>query len=391
MKTPSSLPALLSRKRLLLPLSVLLLGASGFLLFKSLSHAQNMPPRDMVTPVQVASARRADVPVYLNAIGTVSANVSATVTSRVDGVLQAVYFTEGQWVKQGQLLAQIDPRAYQASLKQYQGALAEHTALLHSAELTLERYRKLYASDSLAKQDLDSQIASVEQYRGEVKTDQAQIESARLNLDFTRITAPISGFAGLRLTDPGNMVHSTDTTGIVAISQSRPITATFSLPEANLADVLPLLRQGKALPVDAFNRERTTLLAHGEVKFISNAIDTSTGSVKLKAVFANTDDKLFPNQFVNIRLQTATLPQAVTVPAAAVQLGSNGSYVYVVNGNHTVSKKNVSTGPANGDWVVISKGVDASASVVTAGIDHLHEGARVAPVGDNSRGSKVGQ
>jgi multidrug efflux system membrane fusion protein len=349
--------------------------------------ARRGPPPEQATPVQVATARRADVPVFVDAIGTVAANYSVTVTSRVDGVLEKVFFTEGQKVEKGQLLAQIDPRAYQATLKQYQGALEEHRALYAAAQTTLDRYRKLYAADSLAKQDLESQIATVGQYSGEMKTDQAEIDSARLNLEYARITAPISGYVGLRLTDPGNMVHSTDTTGIVTITQSQPIGVTFGIPEANLQDVLPRLRRGMALPADAYARDRSTLLAHGTVSFINNAIDTTTGTVKLKAMFANQDERLFPNQFVNVRIQTGTLHQALIVPSAAVQLGNAGNYVFVVNGNKTVSKKAVTVGPSSGDCVVISSGLSGG-RVVTAGVDHLHEGSRVETVGQDGKAAK---
>jgi multidrug efflux system membrane fusion protein len=379
------------RKTWLIGLVTLIVLAVVLLLSRPLMSQGKRPQRNPVTPVQVAASQRADVPVYFNALGTVVANYTVTVTSRVDGILDKVYFTEGQKVEKGQLLAQIDPRAYQSTLKQYQGALEQNQALLKSARATLDRYQKLYADDSLSRQDLESQQATVGQYSGLVKTDQAQIDSARLSLQYARITAPISGYVGLRLTDPGNMVHSTDTTGIVSITQSQPIAVTFSLPEANVQDVLPLLRKGKALPVQAYDRQRTTVLASGTVKFISNQIDSTTGTIKLKAMFDNQDEHLYPNQFVNIRLQTTTLPQAIIVPSAAVQLGNQGSYVYQVNADNTVSKKLVTVGPAHGDWVVVSTGLTAGSRVVTAGIDHLHDGAKVEPLtqaGNNSRPAK---
>jgi membrane fusion protein, multidrug efflux system len=384
-----SIQKIVSQRRTLLRGVLLVLAVLVVALAASRLMKKKAPPPMAATPVQVASARRADVPVNVDALGTVIANYSVTVTSRVDGVLEQVYFTEGQKVEKGQLLAQIDPRSYQATLQQYQGALEEHRSLLQSAQTTLDRYRKLYATDSLAKQDLESQIATVGQYKGEVKTDQAQIDSARLSLQYARITAPISGYAGLRLTDPGNMVHSTDTTGIVTITQSQPIGVTFSLPEANLQDVLPRLRQGQALPVQAYARDRSTLLASGKVSFISNAIDTTTGTIKLKAMFTNQDEKLFPNQFVNIRLQTGTLKQAVIVPSAAVQMGTGGSYVYQINADNTVSKKNVVVGPSYGDWVVIRSGVVNASRVVTAGVDHLHDGSKVDPIDPSRNGSKA--
>lgn len=364
--------------------------AVGFPLAARLRQPDRPHPA-AATPVQFAQAGKADVPVNVDALGTVVANYSVTVTSRVDGVLEKVFFTEGQKVEKGQLLAQIDPRAYLTTLRQYQGSLAEHRALLSAAQTTLDRYRKLYAADSLAKQDLESQVATVGQYRGQIQTDQAQIGAARLNLQYARITAPISGYAGLRLSDPGNMVHSTDTTGIVAITQSQPVGVTFSLPEANLQDVLPRLRAGQSLPVSAYDRTRTRLLARGKVSFISNAIDTATGTVKLKAMFDNGDEKLFPNQFVNVRLQTGTLAQAVVVPSAAVQLGSSGTYLYVINADKTVTRQTVEVGPAWGDWVVIRRGVAAGRRVVTAGVDHLHPGSKVDPVAQVAAGGKAAQ
>jgi membrane fusion protein, multidrug efflux system len=341
------------------------------------------------TPVQTGLSARANVPVYQNALGTVLANTTATVTSKVDGELLAIYFTEGQLVKKGQLLAQIDPRSYQATLKQYQGTLEQNQALLLSAQQTLQRYQQLYSNASLAKQDLDTQIATVAQYAGLVKTDQGQIDAARLNLEYARVTAPISGRVGLRLTDPGNMVHSTDTTGIVAITQTQPIAVTFSIPQANLQDVLPQLRKGKALAVDAFDQQRSKVLATGAVRFISNEIDTTTGSVKLKATFANTDETLYPNQFVNVRMQTGTLDNAVVAPAAALQLSNQGQFMYVVNANNTVSRKAVTTGPVYGDQVVVLTGIDAGSRVVTTGIDHLREGAKVEVISAAAKGTKA--
>ena len=379
------------RKRISITVALVILTFAAFAALKLHAGPVRRAPPEMTTPVRVGTAKIADVPVYLSAIGSVLANYTATVTSRVDGVLEAVYFTEGQKVEKGQLLAQIDPRAYQATLQQYQGALEENKALLHSARLTLDRYRQLYASDSLARQDLDSQIATVGQYEGAVKTDQAQIDSARLNLQYARITAPIAGYAGLRLTDPGNMVHSTDTTGIVTLTQSQPIAVTFSLPEANLQDVLPQLRQGQALPVEVYDRQRSRLLAKGTVKFISNEIDSTTGSVKLKAMFGNADGQLYPNQFVNVKLQTGTLTHAVIVPSAAIQLGNDGSFLYQVNANATVSRKKVSVGPTHGDWVVVNGGLAPGSRVVTAGIDHLHDGARVEAVPEGSSSDKGAQ
>jgi multidrug efflux system membrane fusion protein len=340
-------------------------------------------PNDPAASVSVAvgSAGLADVPVTQQALGTVVANYSVTVTSRVDGELQQVYFNEGQYVKKGQLLAQIDPRAYQATLDQYQGALAENQALLKNAQLTAERYKRLVAKDSLARQDLDTQLASVGQYAGAVKSDQAQIDAARLNLTYARIVSPIDGYTGLRLIDPGNIVQASSTSGIVTVTQTNPIAVTFSIPQAQLATVLPKVRQGQALPVRALDQLGNQLLAKGTLKFISNEIDTSTGSIKLKALFDNPGEVLYPNQFVNVSLQTDTLRNAVVIPAAAVQLSSSGQFVYVVK-DATASRRAIEVGPTltvagQADRTVVSKGVAAGEQVVIRGVDRLRDGATV--------------
>lgn len=332
----------------------------------------------MATPVHSGQVTTADVPVYLTALGTVIPNATVTVTSRVDGQLVKVFFTEGQKVEAGQVLAQIDPRSYQATLAQYQGDLSENQALLKSAELTLARYRKLFAQDSLSRQDLDTQIATVGQYSGTIKADEAQIAAAKLNLEFAKITSPIAGRAGLRLVDAGNMVHSTDTTGIVTITQTQPAAVTFSVPQSNIPVLLKSLHSGQSLPAIAFDQEGSSQLAEGSVQFISNQIDTSTGSVALKALFANKDEALYPNQFVNLRLQTGTLKQATVIPSQALQLSSDGSFVYVINKDLTVTRKEVKTGPALGETQqAILSGVSAGEQVVTEGIDRLSNGSKV--------------
>lgn len=341
----------------------------------------------METPVQAGKATQADVPVYLRALGTVIANATVTVTSRVDGQLMKVYFTEGQKVEQGQLLAQIDPRSYQATLEQYQGDLAQNQALSKSAELTLARYRKLYAQDSLARQDLESQIATAGQYAGAVKADLAQIAAAKLNLEFAKITAPVSGHVGLRLVDPGNMVTSSSTTGIVTITQTQPIAVTFSVPQSNLQTLLKALRGGNQLPTTAFDQSGSDVLGQGKLQFISNEIDTSTGSIKLKALFDNADEKLYPNQFVNARLQVATLKDATVIPAAALQLSSDGDFVYVVKADSTIERRSVKSGPDFGDdRVAILSGVTPGEQVVTTGIDRLNNGTKVQIVTANAAG-----
>lgn len=333
---------------------------------------------DGATPVHSGTVKRADVPVYLTALGTVVPDASVTVTSRVDGQLTRVLFTEGQQVNAGQLLAQIDPRSYQATLAQYQGSLAQNQAQLKSAELTLRRYQKLYAQDSLSRQDLDSQIATVGQYRGAVKADQAQIDAAKLDIEYAQITSPISGRAGLRLVDAGNMVHSSDTTGIVTITRTQPAAVTFSVPQTYIPLLAKALHNGQTLPATAFDQDGSSELAQGKVQYMSNQIDSDTGSIELKAQFANQNDALYPNQFVNLRLQTGTLKQATVIPAQALQLSSDGDFVYVINQDNTVSRTAVKTGPAYGDdQQTILSGVTAGQQVVTEGIDRLSNGSKV--------------
>ncbi|WP_455852835.1 MdtA/MuxA family multidrug efflux RND transporter periplasmic adaptor subunit [Pantoea endophytica] len=330
------------------------------------------------TLVHSGVASSADVPEYLNALGTVIPNASVTVTSRVAGQLEKVFFTEGQKVSAGQLLAQIDPRSYQATLAQYQGDLNQNQALLKSAQLTLVRYQKLAAQDSLSRQDLDTQTATVGQYQGAVAADEAQIASAKLDIDYARITSPISGRVGLRLVDPGNMVQTTDTTGIVVVTQMQPAAVTFSVPQSNIPQLTKALHGGQSLPATAFDQDNSRALAQGDVKFISNQIDTATGTIALKATFPNEDESLFANQFVNLRLQINILKNATVIPAQALQLSSDGSFVFVINKDNTVTRKAVTTGPAFGDdQQAILKGVEPGDRLVTEGIDRLTNGSKV--------------
>ncbi|MBS0899323.1 efflux RND transporter periplasmic adaptor subunit, partial [Pantoea dispersa] len=346
------------------------------------------PMSGPATLVHSGVAATADVPVYLNALGTVIPNASVTVTSRVAGQLQQVFFTEGQKVSAGQLLAQIDPRSYQATLAQYQGDLSQNQALLHSAQLTLARYKKLEAQDSLSRQDLDSQIATVGQYQGAVAADQAQIASAKLDIEYARITSPISGRVGLRLVDPGNMVQTSDTTGIVVVTQMQPAAVTFSVPQSYIAQLTRALRNGQSLPATAFDQDNSSVLAQGEVKYISNQIDTSTGTIELKASFPNEDEALFANQFVNLRLQTGTLKNATVIPAQALQLSSDGSFVFIINKDNSVTRKAVTAGPALGeDRQAILQGVAPGDRLVTEGIDRLTNGSKV-QLADDSKSTQ---
>ena len=328
-------------------------------------------------PVQAAAAKSGNIDVVINALGTVTARNTATVKARVDGQLVRITFHEGQLVKEGEVLADIDPRTFQVQLEQAKGQLTRDQALLANAMLDFERYRGLLAKDSIAKQQVDAQEALVRQYEGVVQTDRAQVDNAQLQLDFTHITAPVSGRLGLRQVDAGNMIHGSDANGLVVITQTQPIDVIFAIPADNIAAVLAHLRAGEALAVAALDRDGKTSLATGKLLTVDNQIDVATGTVKLKAEFANTDDKLFPNQFVNTRLRVETRHDAILMPVAAIQRGTQGTFVYVVGQDQAVSIRPVTVGPVSGDIVAIEKGLAVGEQVVTDGADKLREGAKV--------------
>ncbi len=333
-----------------------------------------------VMPVTVASAVRADVPVVLDALGTVTSLRTVTVRSQVNGQLLRVHFREGQLVKAGELLAEIDPRPFRVQLAQAQGQLARDRALLENARVDLERYRTLVSQDAASEQQLATQQALVHQYEGVIQTDQAQVDSARLQLAYASITAPLAGRLGLRLVDPGNLVSTGDTNGLVTITQLEPIGVVFSLPEKDLAPVLRRYRAGESMRAQALDRDQRTVLASGRLTTLDNQIDTTTGTLKMKAQFANADGVLFPNQFVNVRLAIDTLGNAIVVPSAAIQRGSPGTYVYVVRADDTATLRKVKLGPVDGERTVVSEGVAAGERVVIDGVDNLREGARVEPI-----------
>ena len=328
-------------------------------------------------PVSVGPVRRQDIRVLQQAIGTVTAQNTAIVRTKVDGELQAIRFREGDLVKAGALLAEIDPRSWQATLDQAAGGLARDQAQLQNARIDLQRYQDLLAQDSIARQQVDTQQALVRQLAGTVQADQAQVDAAKLNLSYTRVTAPISGRLGLRQADLGNVVRAADANGIVTITQTQPINVIFSIPEAGLAQVAARLRAGPPMPVEAWDRDRRNKLATGQVSFIDNAVDTTTGTIRLKAVFANQDGALFPNQFTNVVLQTDLLRDALVVPGAAVQRGSQGTYVYVVDDGGTVAVRKVVLGAVEGDWTSVQGELRPGEQVVTDGADRLRDGAQV--------------
>lgn len=335
------------------------------------------------TPVRVAAATREDFPVYYKALGTVTATNTINVRSRVAGELVKVTFEEGQKVKAGDLLAQIDPRSYQIALQQAQGTLLQNQAQLKNARLDLKRYQGLFAEDSIAKQTLDTQQALVDQYEGTLKTDEAAVNDARLNLDFTSIRAPMAGRVGLRQLDVGNLVAANDTTALVVITQIQPITVSFTLPETQLSLVLARYRSGAQLPVEAWDRGDRQLQARGVLASLDNQIDTTTGTLKFKARFENRDDALFPNQFVSVRLLADTLRQVIVAPSAAVQFGTNGTYVYVMEGDNKVRIRNLRVGASDGTRTVIEEGLAVGDRVVLEGTDRLRDGSEVEVVTDN--------
>lgn len=356
---------------------VVLLGA---LIFWATREPAAAPVRDASTPpavpVAVATVSRTDVPVRLSALGSVTAFNTVTVRPRVDGQLMRVLFREGQFVNRGGLLAEIDPRPFQVQLEQAQGQLARDQAQLANARVDLTRYETLLSQDSIAQQNVAAQASTVAQLEAALKVDQAAIDSARLNLTYSRITAPISGRVGLRLVDAGNVVSASSTTGLVVITQVEPIAVVFTLPEDALRTVLPRIRTGAALPVDAFDRSGTTRLASGSVVTVDNQIDQSTGTLRIKAVFENRDHALFPAQFVNVQLLADTQRAQLVVPAGAVQQGPQGPFVYVVGDGKAVVRP-VAVGITEGDRTAITNGLNAGDLAITDGIDRLREGSAV--------------
>jgi multidrug efflux system membrane fusion protein len=331
--------------------------------------------------VSVATAASGDIQLRIPALGTVTPLATVTVRTQISGVMQKILFTEGQTVRQGDPLAQIDPRPYEAALQQMQGNLKRDQALLADAKLDLKRYEGLIKEDSIAEQQLDTQKALVDQYTGTIDSDEGQVKTASVNLLYTHIVAPVSGRVGLRQVDQGNYVTPGDANGIVVINQLQPITVIFAIPEDNVTTLMRRLHEGTPLSVEAFDRTNSGKLADGTLLTVDNAIDVTTGTVKLRAQFANTDGLLFPNQFVNIQLLQELLHNQIIIPNAAVRRGApNGvvtTFVYIVNADRTVSVRPVTLGVVDGERVAIAAGLTAGEMVVTEGGDRLRDGAQV--------------
>jgi membrane fusion protein, multidrug efflux system len=352
---------------------------------------KNVGGAGIPVPVAAVIATRNDLAIYLDAPGTVTPVNSVVVRSRVAGQLQQVHFQEGELVKAGDLLAQIDPRPFEVQLAQAQAALARDEALLRNAQLDLERYQTLWSQDSISQQELDTQKALVAQYQSALSADRADIDSAKLQLTYSRITAPISGRVGLRQIDAGNMIGSADAGGLVLITQLQPINVVFTVPEDDLAAVAQQLQRGNRLTVEAWNRDRSRKIAEGRLLTFDNQVDPATGTVKLKALFDNVTGEnvtgenaaaLFPNQFVNVRLLVETRKDVTLIPLAAVQHGVQGDFVYQIQPDQTVKRQRVALGAAGGEQVSIISGLAAGAQIVLEGSDRLRDGTKIQIIGE---------
>jgi multidrug efflux system membrane fusion protein len=336
------------------------------------------PAASRAVPVAVAPVVRRDVPVYLDGLGNVAANATVSVKTQVDGRLDAVLFREGQAVRRGDVLAQIDPRPFQAALAQAEGALARDQAQLRNAQLNVARDRQLVAEKLIAQQQLDTDLAAAGQLEGAVRMDQAAIETARLNLSYARIVSPIDGVTGIRQVDPGNLVRASDTTGIVVVTQIDPIAVIFTLPQDQLGPVAEQQARGP-LPVEAFSRDGSTLLGAGTLAVIDNQINAATSTIRLKALLPNPRHALWPNQFVNARLRLAVRKGALTVPVTAVQRGPSGVFVYALAGDGTAAQRPVTLEATQGDLALVAKGLEEGDRVVVEGQNQLRPGAKVVP------------
>lgn len=373
--TKSTRPRLANRRFLFWLLFLLL---ALILIIYFIKHHNSKQPKGNKAPgVVLAVAQHKTIPVYISALGNVTATYTVTVKTQINGLLMKVWYKEGQLVKKGDLLAEIDQRLLLAQLTEYQGQLVRDQALLANALIDLKRYQRLWEQDSVSQQTLATQESLVRQYQGTVEIDQGLIESTRVNLIYCNITSPVDGRVGLRLVDPGNFVQTTDTTGIAVITTLDPITVIFVIPEDDVPKVLPLVYAHKEVHVEAYDRQQKTLLAKGNLLTMDNQIDTTTGTVRLRAEFDNKENKLFANQFVNIQLLVDTLHNALVIPTAALLHGSRGDFVYFLNPDLTISSRVVKVGITYGDDTVIYGGLSVGDQVVVDGVDKIREGIKV--------------
>jgi multidrug efflux system membrane fusion protein len=377
----------MTRRRILISLLIVLILGGGYYAWREYRPSE-VPPQQKSkggpagpTPVVALPATTGSVDVVMNGLGTATPLRTVTVRSRVDGELMRVLFEEGQLVKQGQVLAEIDPRSYQVQLNQAEGQLARDQALLENARLDVERYKTLFAQDSIAKQQVDTQVSLVRQYEAAIQMDRSQVDNARLQLSYTKITAPLAGRVGLRMVDAGNVVRAGDANGLAVITQLQPVAVLFTVPQDAMPAIMKRMQSDEKIPVEAWDREQRAKLAQGALASADNQVDPATGTVKLKAQFANDDRALFPNQFVNVRMKLDTLSGVIVIPSAAVQRGAQGLFVFVVGPEKTVAQRVVKLGPTEGNRVAVTDGLREGDLVVVDGMDRLRPGAQVEVTG----------
>ncbi|WP_353160720.1 efflux RND transporter periplasmic adaptor subunit [Acinetobacter guillouiae] len=365
---------------------LIIFGLAGFYWKKTSSKpAEEYSQWSKPVPVRTVPVQRQDLQVEIKAIGTVIPTHIVNVQSQVSGVLQQIYFKEGQTVKKGQLLAQIDPAPFQVALAQAEGTRQQNLAQLQNAETELQRYQLLFKQDSIAKQQVEQQLALVNQLKGQIQANKAQVDAAKLQLSYTKIYAPIEGRVGFRQKDAGNLIQANESAGLVSITQVHPIFVQFSVVENYLANLRQALKNGDKVLVTAWDKTEQKQLALGHVQAIDNQIDISTGTLKIKAIFDNYDDALFPNQFVNVRLNTQTIQNAISIPSDAVQHGAKGSYVYIINPQNKAEIRMLKLGMTSNGQIEVLDGLKGSEKVVLEGIDRLSEGKEVQIVVENQQ------